>query len=373
MIDCLAETENDDGRSLLTIDLGAIAANYIKLRDIAAPATCAAVVKADAYGLGATQVAATLLKTGCRDFFVATALEGAELRQSLGPGPMIAILNGLATGSASLCITSDLTPVLSDLVQIEIWAAAARRTDTQLPAALQFDTGMSRLGLSLEDLKTVMARDDLLPRLALKFVMSHLACADEPTHPANAAQAAEFETMASYFPHLPASLAASSGIFIHPRFHFDMVRPGAALYGIAPQKGAANPLRAVLRMQGKVVQVRTVSAGTAVGYGYAARMDRESVLATVAVGYADGLPRSAGGRACAYASGRKLPVVGRISMDSLVIDVSALPKGSLRAGDFVDLIGPDHDVDAAAIDAGTIGYELLTNLGRRFRRVYVGE
>ncbi len=372
MIDYGEAERSDDGLSLLTIDLGAIAANYQRLRSIAAPAICAAVVKADAYGLGADRVAATLRRTGCRTFFVATVTEGRDLRQTLGRDATIAVLNGLGAGSVSDCLVSDLTPVLSNLEQIGIWAAAARRSNMKLPAALQFDTGMSRLGLSMRDLETLLAGDQLLA-LSLSVVMSHLACADEPHHPANAAQAGLFETMASLFPTVPASLAASSGIFIDRRFHFNMVRPGAALYGIAPQRGVANPMHPVVRMQGRIVQTRTVPAGTAVGYGYAAHMDRDSVLATVAIGYADGLPRSAAGRATAFARGHKLPVVGRISMDSLVIDITALAPSFPLAGDFVDLIGPDHDLDAAAIEAGTIGYELLTNLGRRFRRVYVDD
>jgi alanine racemase len=201
--------------------------------------------------------------------------------------------------------------------------------------------------------------------------MSHLACADEPDHPANAMQLSLFQQMGQALPCCRMSLAASSGIFLGPDYHFDLVRPGAALYGIAPQADRPNRMRSVVRLQGKVMQFREVPANTPVGYGHTARTKASSRLATVAVGYADGFLRSLSGRGGAWFNGSHLPIIGRVSMDSIILDTTALPEGSLLPGDLVDLIGPDQDLDTLAREAGTIGYELLTSLGSRYHRQYI--
>jgi alanine racemase len=357
--------------ALLTIDLAAIAENYRLLAARAGTAACAAVVKADAYGLGADRVAPVLAAAGCRHFFVAQVGEGVALRSTLGPGAVIAVLNGAAPGSEAICAAHDLVPVLNARFQLDGWQALARRLAKRLPTILQIDTGMARFGFAPDEAHALLDRPDAFAGLDLRLVMSHLACAGEPDSPVNAAQLSVFRAVRQRLPAVPASLAASSGLFLGPDFHFDMVRPGAALYGIAPQPGSPNPMQPVIGLRARVMQVRSVPAGTPVGYGHAAAVARASRLATVAIGYADGFFRGTSGGA-AWFGGARLPAVGRVSMDSLVLDVTDVAPGPLGPGTLVDIIGPERDVDAAAAAAGTIGYEVLTNLGHRFHRVYLG-
>jgi len=357
--------------AILTIDLVAIAENYRFLQEQAQMAICAAVVKADAYGLGAEEVARVLAGAGCQHFFVAHLEEGIALRGTLGSGATIAVLHGPFAGTEADFIADDLVPVLNSLDQVSQWAATGLAFGTKLPAILQVDTGMARFGLSEGDVCILIDDHKQLSALDLQLVMSHLACADEPDHPANARQLALFQQMGKILPCRRMSLAASSGIFLGPEYHFDLVRPGAALYGIAPQAGRPNPMRPVVRLQGKVVQVQDVPANTPVGYGHTARTTWSSRLATVAVGYADGFLRSLSGRGGTWFNGNHLPIVGRVSMDSIILDITALPAGSLPPGALVDLIGPDQDLDTLARDAGTIGYELLTSLGSRYHRQYI--
>ena len=350
-----------DGTAVLGVDLAAVVANWQALAARAAPACCGAVVKADAYGLGADRVAPALARAGCRRFFVAHLAEGIALRRVLGAGPAIAVLHGPPPGRAPDFAVASLIPVLNSLAQAQAWAAF----DAARPCILQIDSAMHRLGVPAEELAALPA----LP--GLRLVISHLACADDPSHPANAAQLAAFRAHSLRWPGVPRSLAASSGIFLGRDWHFDLVRPGAALYGLAPAPGV-NPMRPVVRLQAPVVQTRMVAAGEGVGYGHAWRAPAPARIATLAIGYADGLPRSLGGRGTAWLDGTPLPVVGRVSMDSITVDVSALPEHAVRPGLLLDLIGPHGDADALAAAAGTIGYELLTRLGRRFVRHYTG-
>ncbi|MDQ0449930.1 alanine racemase [Methylobacterium aerolatum] len=357
--------------AVLTVDLSAIAANYRFLAARAGTAACAAVVKADAYGLGADRVAPALRAAGCRQFFVAQVNEGVALRAILGPGPGIAVLNGATPGSEAACHAHGLVPVLNDRGQAEAWRALARRLGEALPGILQADTGMARFGFAPTDLTALLDDPGGLAGIAPALLMSHLACADEPENPANARQRAVFDGLRARLPGVRASLSASSGIFLGPEFQADLVRPGAALYGIAPQAGRTNPMRPAVRLQARVMQVRTVPAGTPVGYGHTELTTRDSRLATVAIGYADGFPRStAGGEA--WLGESRMPMVGRVSMDSIVLDATDLPPDALRPGTPVDLIGPNRSVDAVAAAAGTIGYEVLTGLGHRFHRIYSG-
>jgi alanine racemase len=358
--------------AILSVDLAAIAANYRRLQIEAPTAICAAVVKADAYGLGAAKVAPTLAQAGCRQFFVAHLDEGIALRNELGSGLEIAILHGPMKGTEADFIAYGLTPVLNSMDQIHDWSRASRTSTKRLPAVLQVDTGMSRFGLGEAELAHLDADPQILAGLDLRLIMSHLACADEPGHQANVIQRKRFEVIRRRWPHVPASLAASSGIFLGHDYQLDHVRPGAALYGIAPQPGAPNPMRPVVHLEGKVVQVREVPAQTPVGYGHTARTETPSRLATVTVGYADGFLRSASNRGAAWIGQNRLPVVGRVSMDSIVVDATAVPGDLVCPGTRVDLIGPQHDLDAVAREAGTIGYEILTNLGSRYHRQYIG-
>jgi alanine racemase len=361
----------DRASAVLEIDLDGVVANWQLLAARVKPAGCAAVVKADGYGLGAAPVAATLAAAGCRLFFVATLDEGIALRGALSDLCEIAVLNGPSPGSAEEFVVHRLVPVLNEPGQVADWTRIAARHEG-LPAMLHVDTGMARLGLSLRELEQCagdLARDGAIQWRAL---ISHLACADEPEHQLNELQRRRFACARERVGDLPASLAASSGIFLGRGFHFDFVRPGAALYGVNPQPGATNPMRQVVRLKGRILQVREVECGETVGYGAAHTIGQPGRLATVAVGYADGWLRSLSHRGSGRLGGTRLPLVGRVSMDLIVLDVTDADPALARPGGFIDLLDEDYGVDAAAADAGTIGYEILTGLGRRCHRVYCG-
>jgi alanine racemase len=356
---------------VVEIDLSGIVANWRSLAARVAPADCAAVVKADGYGLGAPQVSAALTAAGCRRFFVATLDEGIALRKELPGSCEIAVLNGPLPGSAEEFVFHQLIPVLNEPGQIADWTSIARRHD-RLSAMLHVDTGMARLGLTLRECEALA--DDLLRQSGIRWcaLISHLACADQPAHPLNDLQLTRFAAIRERFDGLPASLAASSGIFLGREFHLDFVRPGAALYGINPQPGTPNPMRQIVRLKGRILQVRELDAGEPVGYGAAHVMERPGRLATVAVGYADGWRRSLSQRGSGCLGGKRLPLLGRVSMDLVVFDVSAADPSLARPGGFVELLDDQYGVDAMAADAGTIGYEILTALSRRSHRVYRG-
>ncbi|NYZ12686.1 alanine racemase [Azospirillum sp. RWY-5-1] len=366
-----AARELDRAGAVLTIDLDAIVANHRLLRARFTGAHCAAVVKADAYGLGAARVAPALAAAGCWQFFVAHLDEGIALRPHLPAGAEIFVLHGPPPGTERDVTAHHLTPVLNSLEQIAGWHAAARRAGRPLPAVVQVDTGMARLGLSAAELDRITDDPSLLDGVALRAVMSHLASAEDQGNPANAAQLARFRDARRRLPPAPGSFANSSGIFLGVEFHADLARPGAALYGVAPVAGAANPMRPVVRLQGRVIQLRDVPAGTAVGYGGAFTTERPTRIATVSVGYADGFLRSLGNRGAAHLDGVALPILGRVSMDTITLDATAVPEGLIGHGTAVDLIGPHQTVDDVAALAGTIGYEILTSLGRRYARRYL--
>lgn len=341
---------------VLTIDLSAVRANYRLLCGMV-DGECGAVVKADGYGLGAAQVARALFDEGCRTFFTAHLAEALALRPHLPVVADIVVLHGPSPGTCHLFREGGVVPVLNSCEQIAEWRVAA----PDKACWLQFDSGMTRFGLDEAEIDRID-----LQGLRVRAVMSHLACADDPTHPANAAQLACFQRIRRRFADVPASLAASSGIFLGRDYHFDIVRPGAALYGVNPQPGRPNPLLPVIRLQGRVLQLRHVPEGTAIGYGHIVRTDRPSQLATVAVGYADGFLRSTGTDGGAWAGDAWMKLLGRVSMDSIVLDATGV---DLRPGMLVDLIDPRRDVDSVGAAAGTIGYEILTSLGHRFARV----
>ncbi|MGF6272910.1 alanine racemase [Massilia sp. UYP11] len=359
----------------LTIDLGAVRANYRLLRErgAAAKAACGAVLKADAYGLGMDRVAPALVREGCRSFFVAHLDEGIRLRPLLPGDCTIYVMHGAMPGAARDCLAHDLVPVLNDPGQLAEWRALARSLDRALPAALQVDTGMARMGLAPADLARLRQDPDWLAGLRLHLLMSHLACADEPAHPLNERQRRRFDEMRALLPGVPASLANSSGVFLGGAWHFDLLRPGCALYGIHPQPGHPNPLAQAVSLTARVVQLRTVAAGDVVGYGarYVAPGPRR--IATIAIGYADGWLRALTGRSQAFVDGVAVPFVGTVSMDSITLDVTGIPEQRIAPGQAVDLLCPQQTVDDVAIQAGTIGYEVLTRLGSRFKREYIGE
>lgn len=358
--------------AILTIDLDAIAANYRLLTAKVAPAECAAVVKADAYGLGLAFAVPALLAAGVTTFFVAHPGEGITLR-ALAPEAAIGVLNGLLPGAEADYAEYRLIPVLNQLSEVDRWAAHAGERGGPLPAFLHVDTGMNRLGLDAGELARLAAEPERLSGIVLRAVMSHLACADQTGHPITAAQLAAFRAARARLPAAPASLANSSGIFRGAALHFDLVRPGCALYGINPTPETANPMRQTVRLDGRILQVRTVDSPATVGYG-ATRIDRLPCrIATIAIGYADGYLRSLGNRGCVVIAGREAPVIGRISMDLMTVDVTDLPEESVHPGAWAEIIGPHLTPDAVAHAAGTIGYEILTALGRRYARRAVGD
>ena len=355
----------------LTIDLDAIVANYLAIAARVAPARAAAVVKADAYGLGAAKVAVALAEAGCRDFFVAVLGEALDLGPTLPADARLYVLNGLPPGAERACAEARLRPVLNSLAQARRWAEIARAAGRPLPAAVQVDSGMSRLGLSAEDVEQLAADPSFFAAVDVVLVMSHLACADTPDAPANVRQLSCFNALAERLaPDAPRSLANSGGSFASAAFHGDLVRPGIALYGGDPLAQGGAGLRDVVTLEARVVQVRTIPAGAGVGYGLTYVAGEARRIATLGMGYADGWPRRLGGKAAAYWRGVRLPIVGRISMDSIGLDVTELADGELAEGDLVELIGPHQPLQAVADMAETITYEILTSLGRRFERVY---
>ena len=356
----------------LTIDLDAIAANYGLIAQQAAPAAAGAVVKADAYGMGATRVAPTLAAAGCRDFFVAVLGEALDLKPALPQQARIYVLNGLPRGAEEMFVQAGLRPVLNSLSQVRRWAERARELGRPLPAAVQFDTGMSRLGLSPDEVEALCAEPESLAGIEVALVMSHLACADTPLAQANIDQLALFDRLANRLaPDAPRSLANSAASLGLPASHGDLVRPGIALYGGEPFAGRRSGLFDIVRLDARIIQVREIPDGAGVGYDltYVAKGRRR--IATIGMGYADGWPRRIGDRAAAYFQGARLPVVGRVSMDSMALDVTSLGPGALEEGDLVELIGPNQSLEAVAELAGTVSYEILTDLGGRFERRYL--
>lgn len=354
----------------LAIDLGAIARNYEKLAAEVAPARAAAVVKADAYGLGANRVAARLYEHGCRHFFVAQFVEALRLQPSLAADATVYVLNGLQPGNETDCAEHRIVPVINSLEQLQRWSETAKALGGKLPAALQFDTGMSRLGVPPAERAAVASLLAASGGIDVQFIMSHLASADEAENEQNGSQLAEMNRITAEFPEFDLCFANSGGIFLGRPYHGVLARPGIALYGGAPTANQPNPMEPVLRLDVAVVQTRTVPAGARVGYSGTHIATGETRLATIAAGYADGLPRSLSGRGAVYCDGIRLPIVGRVSMDSITIDISALPDGRLHLGSLVEVLGSNQALEDIARDAGTISYEILTGLGQRYERQY---
>jgi alanine racemase len=362
----------DTYSSRLCIDLGAICANYRTISARIAPAHCGAVVKANAYGLGSAKVATALFREGCRAFFVARFCEAKSLARTIGTAAEIYVLNGLEPGNEATCAEHGCIPVLNSLSQVNRWRAVARQEGRALPAALQVDSGMSRLGLPVAAAISLAKDDALSADVDLRLIMTHLACSDEPAHAANAAQLAHFRVVQMHFPGIRSSISNSGGIFLGKEFHGDLGRPGLALFGVDPGPHAEG-IRSVVRLDAQVIQIRRIKAGTGVGYGLSYVATVPQRLATIAIGYADGWPRCLGGAGAAWHRGIRLPIVGRISMDSLTVDIGALPEEALQEDDFVELIGPSQSLADASRDAGTVAYEMLTRLGERHMRIYLAD
>lgn len=370
-IECALSAPADRAGAILTIDLGAVVENWRRLSARLSPAPCAAVVKADGYGLGAAAVGRALHEAGCTRFFVAQLDEALALRAAL-PEPQIFCLGGLPARTEATFVHHRITPVLNHLGEVDAWAAVCRERGTALPAAIHIDTGMNRLGLSPAEVDELSAGPTRLAGIGLDLWMSHLACADEADSPVSGEQLARMTAAVARLPKAPVSFANSSGIFLGSPYHFDLGRPGVALYGVNPTPGKPNPMVPTIRLDARVLQVRSVDLSMTVGYGAAHRMTRAGRIATLGVGYADGYFRSLGARGHVFVDGVPAPVVGRISMDLITVDVSGFADGVVVPGKLVELIGPNRPVDTVAEEAGTIGYEILTSLGRRYHRDYIG-
>lgn len=362
-----------EAQAVLTVDLDALVANWRALARTAAPAECGAVVKADAYGIGLERAVAALSDAGCKTFFVAHASEARRARAVLGYNDArIYAMNGLLQDEdvALALIASNATPVIGSMGEWKAWLAHAPRR----PCALHIDTGMNRLGADAAEARAIAADPNAN---AIELVMSHFVSSEAPTNPLNARQIADFDAFRALFPNARASLANSSGVLLPGRPHYDLVRPGYALYGGNPTPGARNPMQPVVTLEAPILRVRTLNAGASVGYNATWTAQRDSVLAAIGVGYADGILRSASGShghpgGEAIIGGVRCPFVGRVSMDIIIIDATDASRDAVKAGAMARLLGPEIGVDDLAERAGTIGYETLTSLGSRYHRVYLG-
>lgn len=372
----MTETPEDLAGAVLTIDLVALKENWRLLAARAGNAECGAAIKGNAYGLGVEPVARALWEAGCRTYFVARPMEGETLRHIL-PTAIIYVLDGLFNGQAEFYAKLNLCPALISIDEAKEWAAFGRAYGRKLPCAIHTDTGINRLGFSMPEYAALLDDRFTMEGLNVTLVMSHLACADDPPHPMNNRQRDTFAEVRRRLPGVPASLANSSGIFLGRGFTHDLVRPGIALYGGNPTPDAANPMRAVAQLEGTVMQVRNVNPGESVGYGATWEARRPARIAILGAGYKDGVPRALSshqqeGPAQVFIDGRRCPIIGRISMDMMAVDITGLTPHSVTRGTRAEILGPNIAIDEAAAWAGTISYELLTRLGSRYARLYTG-
>ena len=357
--------------TLITIDLDALTANYRYCRDRVAPAACAAVVKADAYGLGITRIATTLYHAGCRQFFTATHREGIALHGLL-PQAEVYVFEGVTPESAGAICDNGLIPVLITPGQSTAWAQRAREAGKPLPAVIDIDTGMTRLGFGERELRQLLERGADLDWLEIRYVLTHLACADERGSAMIDEQLQRFERLRRLLPAAPTSIGNSAGSLLGPASAGDLARVGLALFGGNPFLDDSHRSEPVLRIQSRILQLRRVDEPTPVGYGASHTAAPGTRIATVGTGYADGYPWSLSNRGIAVIGGHRVPVIGRVSMDLITLDVSGLPDELVQPGCLVDLIGPDISLEEVAQRAGTINYEILTRLSQRARRRYLG-
>lgn len=380
-----APVQSDFSRadSVITVDPQAVTANWRYLDSLSGKATgTAAVVKANAYGLGAAQLAPHLAQAGCQTFFVMSLAEAITLRTVLNKtghtGCDIAVLGGCHSGQEDDFITFNIIPVINNLAQLTRLARTGQQQQQPVKVALHIDTGMTRLGLDADEARWLQDRlsDDgstVLDGLSPWLLMSHLSAAEDLSDPANARQLATFSALTRQFPEMPCSLANSGGALQGPAFHFQMTRPGIALYGLhpadtrlaRPQTDQANRLSPAVRWDARILQIRSAKSGDAVGYNGTHTLQRNSRIATIGVGYADGYRRQLGGRARVGIAGSTAPVIGRVSMDSITVDVTDIAASALEDVETATLLGADYDLPEMARDADTIGYEILTRLGQR--------
>lgn len=355
--------------ALLQISRTNLAGNYNLIRN-KTKAEVAGVIKADGYGTGIKQAFETLWNEGCRRFFVATPDEAATVRPFQSSAEIF-VLGGFYRDAGEYYAAHNIIPVLGSLEEIDRWAAFAKTSGKKLPAAIHFDTGINRLGLGADETKKLIADKSPLDALDLKLIMSHFACSDESGHEMNARQARAFAQIAAAFPDTLKSLCNSSGIFRDAGWHYDVLRPGFALYGGNPTPETKNPMQPVVSLHVRILQTRDVKKGEAAGYGATHTFDRDTRTATVALGYADGIPRSGSNSARLFWNGHPCPIAGRISMDLTIVDIGGITGKAPQQGDLLEILGTRQSVDDLANDCGTIGYEILTSLGSRYERTYL--
>lgn len=355
----------------LEVDLPAIVQNWQLLKQTHTGRDCAAVVKANAYGLGVEPVSAALADAGCKHFFVATLEEGVELRRLL-TSQFIYVFSGVQAGEVNTFLEYNLIPVLNDWAQFERWEKAVAGIDAAT-ATLHVDTGMNRLGFSIDDAEKLAAQPERVQAAQIRLLMSHLACASDPSHPLNQQQVERFQHLRKCFPTLTASLANSAAIFLGKEYHHDLARPGCALYGINPSDERPNPLQGVATLTAPLIQIRTTEQEfEPVGYSTTVSVPRGTRIATVGIGYADGFPRRLSGTQIGgYIDGHFAPLLGRVSMDLVMLDITRLPADLCIPGARVEFIGPNQLVDTVARAAQTIGYEIFTGVGKRVSRQYL--
>ena len=358
---------------VLSINLAALKENY-KLLDRMSAAACetACCVKASAYGLGAKRAVPALYDAGARSFFIATIEEGVELRNLL-PAARLFILNGFSHKDGKKYIEHHLIPVLNDLSEIKAYQALAQQTEEKLPAIIHFDTGMSRLGLDREDTRALIAEKSFMSGLHILYVMTHFASAEEQDNPLNQKQKQTFDEIAAHFPDAQKCLSNSGGIFLGQGYHNDLTRAGIALYGGAPMDAKPNPMNPVVTLEAPILQNRSVKKGDGIGYNSTYTFDKDGHVAVLGFGYADGFLRSLSNSGNLYWNGKPLPIRGRVSMDLTICDITHLPENERpQKGNMLEIIGENQPIDQIAKSAGTISYEILTALGNRYIRNYIG-
>ncbi|WP_455473882.1 alanine racemase [Bartonella sp. B30(2025)] len=358
--------------AVATIDVGALVANYKTLAQHAAPTECSAVVKANAYGLGADKIVPALYQAGCRTFFVAQIVEALQLKTVLPPDITLAVLNGIPHNSEEFVAQTGIIPVLNSWSAIQSWQTLCQEKGKKFPAIIQIDTNMNRLGLDKKELQQLIKEPTIFEKAEVKYIISHLANGGSDIHCAS--NYAQLETLKEALTQLPTckvSFANSGGIFLGSDFHFDLVRPGIALYGISPNPKYSAILKSVLKLEAQVLQSREVDAGVPVGYGGTFITKKPSTLTTVSIGYADGWLRALSNKGAVYYNGYKLPIVGNISMDSIVVDATDLKDQKPQRGEWVELIGTHQTIEQVSADANTIPHEILTSLGSRYKRIYI--
>lgn len=365
-------SDKHDSPAVLTIDLNAIVRNYKRLQHMSAPAECGAVMKSDAYSLGIIPIGRALAQSGCKTFFVGHVDEGIKLRMAL-PDVRIIVMHGLSAESVAACYQANLVPVLNSMTEIEIWSHFIRACDQgKRPAIIHLDTGMNRLGLGADELPFLYDNLQILEPLDLHAWMTHLACAPQADHPMNREQREKLLSYLKPLPKAPITMSATMGLFLGDEFLFDLTRPGGGLYGIYPRHLRENPpFEPVITLEARVLQVRDVKKGDVVGYGSTYRFDRDSRVATLAMGYYDGYLRSLSNQGYVYVKDYRAPIVGIVSMDLVTVDVTDIPPELVYKGGMMEMMGMNHTCVDVAIEAGSHAHQVLTNLSPRYERRYI--